>query len=127
MSRVAIFIKELNSGSCYAIGYSDGDIEFRERNMSMQTAESMPDRASTLTKVGFSFDKLEPSMSSLQRKSSQAKTNLEQGLYMALSPHATVKATFARNHDCKISHLHLPVELAAPDSKDTHCNYIPLF
>ena len=35
---------------------------------------------------------------------------------MALSPHGTVKATFGKVHDCNISHLQLPVELAGPDS-----------
>ena len=38
---------------------------------------------------------------------------------MALSPHGTVKATFGKVHECKISHLNLPVGLAALDSKAT--------
>lgn len=36
---------------------------------------------------------------------------------MVLSPHGTAKATFGKVHECKISYLSLPLELAAPDSR----------
>ena len=63
LGRIPIYIKELNSGSSYAVGYSDGDIEFRDFDMSVQPAEDKADQASMLTRIGFSFDKIEPSIS----------------------------------------------------------------
>ena len=62
VERIPVYLEQIHPGSQFAFGYSDGDIEFRDRSMSLQPIEDRPDKASILTAMGFTFDKLEPSM-----------------------------------------------------------------
>ena len=115
--RIPVFLQQLHADSQWAIGYSDGDVEFRNRNMEAGVVEDSPGKSSTLTRIGFTFDKLEPctNCTVLGNLSMLIKSSI--GLSMALSPHATAKATFGKDHICNISHLHLPIELVVDDSK----------
>ena len=60
LDAAVIFFDQLHCDTLFSVGYSSGQIEFRDRNFVPLSLEDRPDRASSLTRIGFTFDKLEP-------------------------------------------------------------------
>ena len=61
VNKVIVGVQQVNSHSAVSLAYSDGSIEFRDRNSwAVFKPDDRVDKVASMTHVGFAFPKAEP-------------------------------------------------------------------
>ena len=98
LDGLVIGIELVQHDTQIALHYSNGNTEFRDRNMGELLMEETTDRATCFNRVGFTFDESTPC------------------LEVALSPHSTVKVSMNKGQEYKVSSMHRYLPIADPEA-----------